>query len=272
MKGFEKFCSQFTFNEHIAGCIGVEREAFLLRDGTIVPIAEEVLNHLTNHADNRGDYGYELSACQLEDRIGPVWLEDLKKALFTREQDLALAEHALGFTRLYCDVAPATMPLDIYPDPTGRYQKITQNMPRDILSAACRVAGTHIHIGMPDRGSALEIYNEVIAGCDRLCRMGDGSSGERLRLYRQMAPDWRPPRYESWEDFYEEAVAKGFVDDPRRCWHLIRISKHGTLEFRMFGATSDIEKIIKWAKRCFRICGCAKFRNIACPALFDWLY
>ena len=139
MKGFEKFCSQFTFNEHIAGCIGVEREAFLLRDGTIVPIAEEVLNHLTNHADNRGDYGYELSACQLEDRIGPVWLEDLKKALFTREQDLALAEHALGFTRLYCDVAPATMPLDIYPDPTGRYQKITENMPRDILSAGLRV-------------------------------------------------------------------------------------------------------------------------------------
>ena len=250
MIGFTKFCSQFAFTEDGGGLVGVEREAFLLRDGKIAPIAEEVLRRLPDHTR----YGYELSACQLEDRIGPTSISKLMERLLVNEEEIGRAEKALGFKRLYQEVAPPDMPLDIYPDPTGRYQRITKDMPHHILSAACRVTGTHIHIGMPNAKAALRIYNKAVLHYEVLCEMGDGSSGERLKIYKTMAPDYQPFQYKTWEAFHAEAVNKGFDEDPRKCWHLIRISKHGTIEFRMFGATHDLNKIVAWATRCHEIC------------------
>jgi gamma-glutamyl:cysteine ligase YbdK (ATP-grasp superfamily) len=250
MSSFQEFCSQFAFTKSGGGLVGVEREAFLLRDGAIAPIAAEVLRHLPDCVR----YGYELSACQLEDRIGPTSMHELLNAIKRNEKEIAQAERALGFKRLYQEVAPADMPLDVYPDPTGRYQRIIKDMPQHILLAACRVTGIHIHIGMPDADTAMRIYNKVISHCDELCHMGDGSKGERLNIYKTMAPDFQSPHYETWKDFYGEAVIKGFDVDPRKCWHLIRISKHGTIEFRMFGATHDLQKIVSWARTCHDLC------------------
>lgn len=252
MISFDEFKAQFNFTKKNFGLIGVEREAFLSRNGSIAPIAEEVLQRLTD----RARYGYELSACQLEDRVGPVHQFHLMEALLKNEEEIKRVEKLLGFERLFDEVAPASMPLDIYPDPSGRYKKITKNMPQNILSAACRVIGTHGHIGIPDADLALRVYNDVISHCWDLCQIGDGSFGERLRLYKMMAPDHYPPHYESWKHFYNEAVKRGFAEDPRKCWHLIRISKHGTIEFRMFGATRDLERIVTWAKRCLWMCSC----------------
>lgn len=247
----KKFMQRFDFREDGRLLVGIERECFIVNGGDmIVPRSAEVLDYLTD----RKRFGYELSACQLEDRIGPVDIEDVKRSLLQNEHDIEEVEHKLGFRRLHLEVAPETMPLDVFPDPTGRYQKITLDMPRHILSAACRVVGTHIHIGMPDHETALKVYDGVIGQTDVLCKIGDGSDGKRLEIYRIMAPDFQPPPYGSWREFYETAVQKGFVNDPRKCWTLIRISVHGTIEFRMFGATDDLDKIVSWARICHQLC------------------
>lgn len=231
--------------------VGIERECFITNgNGKIVPRAAEILEHLTD----RKRFGYELSACQLEDRIGPVHVSRVKEALLENERDIKKIERKLGFKRLHMEVAPDDMPLDIYPDPSGRYQKITKDMPRHILQAACQVTGIHVHIGMPDHEIALYVYNQVIKHSSDLCEIGNGSNGERLRIYKIMAPDFESFEYHSWLNFHETAVKKGFDKDPRRCWNLIRISVHGTIEFRMFGATSDLGKIIEWANICHKIC------------------
>jgi gamma-glutamyl:cysteine ligase YbdK (ATP-grasp superfamily) len=146
------------------------------------------------------------------------------------------------------------MPLDVYPDPSGRYQRMVKTMPRACLIAACRVIGTHIHIGMPNHEVALRTYNHVISECDYLCTKGNGSFGERLDIYREVAPDCDPMPYADWSHFYKTACEKGFDKDPRKCWTLIRISKHGTLEFRMFGATSSVNRVIGWANLCHQLC------------------
>lgn len=261
MTSYRKFCAQFKFDPSKHLMVGVEREAFLVRNGKIAPIAQEVLVELPD----RNRYGYELSACQLESRVGPVHISDLKEALLTNEREIKAVEKKLHFRRSHMEVAPRSMPLDVYPDPTGRYAEITSNMPQPTLLAACRVVGTHVHVGMPNHDIALEIYNMVVGDCAELCVMGDGSDGKRLRIYKKMAPDYRPVTYKNWEHFYHESVEKGFVDDPRRCWHLIRISKHGTLEFRMFGATSSINRIVGWAEHCHKLCdhtyGCRRDLN-----------
>jgi hypothetical protein len=254
MEGLRDFLSRFAFRPEFDMFVGVERESLLVRDGAIVPIAPEVLAAFSKN----GRYGYELSACQFEDRVGPVPIEGLLGALQENEAEISAAEHALGFSRSLYEVGPEDMPLDVYPDPTGRYQRITKDMPRETLLAACRVIATHVHVGMPDHETALMVYNGVRRRWRELGRMGDGSSGERLAIYTKMAPDFEPPNYPNWEEFYRAAVEKGFVSDPRKCWHFIRMSIHGTIEFRVFGATRDLGRVVTWARRCHDLCRAAR--------------
>ena len=246
------FRSRFVYRPEFSLYLGVERECFLLNNqGVISPIAPQVIKHLKDHGVAST---YELSACQLETTVGPC--PDLEHlAIDLRKQDEKISSLEEGvFGRSHYEVAPADMNLEVYPDETGCYQRIVKDMPRHILSAACRVIGTHVHVGMPDHESALQVYNYAVGHYGELCRIGNGSFGERLDLYKVMAPDHVPEYYASWEHFAEVAKQKGFIEDPRKCWTLIRISTHGTIEFRMFGGTSSIERIVKWASYCQEIC------------------
>jgi len=257
MKNFDEFLGQFKFDPEKNLMIGVERECHLVNsDGRIAPIAQKVLSHLgfDSIGSNDGHFGYELSACQIEWRAGPCRLIGLTDNLNRDENILKQAEEKLGFTRSFNEVAPKDMPLDVYPDSTGRYQEITKNMPEEVLLAACQVIATHIHIGMPDHRTALQTYNSTIEHFDELCQIGDHSKGKRLGIYRIMAPNYLPPSYENWRDFYNKAVQEDFTENPRNCWTLIRISVHGTIEFRMFGATEDLNEILYWARLCRKIC------------------
>lgn len=246
----EEFMRRFRFDPKKSFLVGVERECFLTREGKIAPIASEVLARLPKS----GRFGYELSACQLEERIGPCHVDEVGNELLANDMILSLAEKKLRFSRLHAEVGPEDMPLDVYPDPSGRYAEISRKMPREVLLAACQVIGTHVHIGMPNHEIALDIYNEVIKHCGMLCAKGDSSSGRRLAIYRIVAPEADPKPFGSWKHFHEVAIQKGFENDPRRCWTLIRISVHGTLEFRMFGATPSFETIVGWAKLCRNLC------------------
>jgi gamma-glutamyl:cysteine ligase YbdK (ATP-grasp superfamily) len=263
----ETYAKQFVYDPSRAGQVGVERECFITdQNGAIVPEAARVLSFIGESAaaDSRffyrgpipdeNSFGYELSACQLETRVGPCALEALDHELAVRERQQTLALRHFGLSALHTEVGPEDMPLDVYPDPTGRYQQITATLPIEVLRAACRVVATHVHVGMPDHETALSVYNHVIRYYSELCELGNGSFGERLAIYREMAPDYYPQPYASWDAYYQYALEKGFAEDPRKCWTLIRISKHGTIEFRMFGATPDRSRIVAWAKRCHAIC------------------
>ena len=247
------FLDLFKFEPEKSMLTGVERECFLIDDkNKIVPIAYQVLQHLKQN--RKEQFGFELSACQLEDRVGPCKISDLKKELIKNNEEIFRAELELGFKRSYVEVAPSDMPLDVYLDPIGRYQTIVKNMPKDVLLAACRIIGVHIHIGMPNHEVAIKTYNKVINYCDELCQLGDGSNGKRLKIYKIVAPECQPINYKNWDEFYQYAVEKKFVHDPRSCWHFIRMTVHGTIEFRMFGPTTNLDKIIGWTKKCHKLC------------------
>jgi gamma-glutamyl:cysteine ligase YbdK (ATP-grasp superfamily) len=256
----KKFFEQFKFDQSHIGCVGIEREQFTLDLATrrIIPIVPRYLERISSLSGaldkNRFQFGYELSACQLESKVGPCRIDEIKHWLLESEDFLRSVDFRLGTCRLHVELAPENMPFDIYPDPTGRYQSITANMPTEILHAACRVAGTHVHVGMPDLATAVRVYNKVVTHTDELIMSGDGSSGKRMKLYRVMAPKYRPEPLVSEDEFYERACTYGFVNDPRTCWTLIRISIHGTIEFRMFGATDSIDRIVGWASRCHELC------------------
>ncbi len=251
-----EFTDKFSFNPALAYRVGAEREFFLIdKTRQIVPRAVGVIGALHGRGYSARDhFGFELSACQIEYRTAPTPLSNLENSLNTLDDEL---ESVLAQQGLYAssrEVAPASMPYDIYPDPLGRYQTHVEKMPRAAVQAACRIIGTHVHIGMPNAETALIAYNRAINYAPRLWRMGDHSHGLREQLYRVVAPNYRAPAFASWDDFYEDAERNSYTDDPRNNWREIRISRFGTIEFRMFGTTENVKEIGKWAYECRKIC------------------
>lgn len=249
------FMKKFRFNSQKVLTVGCERELFLTNSRQeIQPLAVDALKKLGSDG-----FSYELSECQLEMHIGPVQIYDFEQASLEKYLSIRELLSTIGIGTKFITVAPSNMPLNIYPDPTGRYQIITEKMPREILSAACRVAGTHFHIGMPDYDTALKVYNRVLEHYDKLCDEGNLTQGERMQLYHQMAKDYKPRHYGDWDDLYTYYHQCGYDFDPRKCWHLIRISVNGTIEFRMFDNTENLDQVTQWAKRCHSICANALY-------------
>lgn len=248
------FHNMFKFDPKRTLHLGVERECFIVdRNGVIVPQAQRVLQSLAP-IDVKKRFGYELSACQIEDRAGPCPLDHLDNALLDGDVLLQDALEHLPLGVSYREVAPKDMSLAVFPDPTGRYQEITKTMPKRTLQAACRVIGTHVHVGMPDHETAISVHDKIVPSCKHLMRIGDNSNGKRLRVYAEVVGQCMPVAYGSWHNFYQTALDDGFDQDPRRCWTLIRISPHGTIEFRMFGATADRARVMSWARACHTLC------------------
>lgn len=241
----DTFLARFQFHRELAGQIGIEREWFLTRDGRPVPLAPEIVPQVSYLT-------YELSACQIEATVGPSPLGKLPQKITEQDARLRCLEQQYRVTLSTANTGWADMPLDIYPD--ERYRAIVAKMPPETLSAACRIIGTHVHVGMPDYDTARQVYRSVIRQLWPLCALGDLSDGKRLALYCQVAPTCRPPDYDSAEAHYRYATEHGFAADPRSCWHLIRISRHGTIEFRMFGATASLPTIMTWCGACYALC------------------
>lgn len=244
----QKFLCRFDFKQGLSGYIGVEREHFLvLPCGTLVPRAPEFLERVR---DPR--WTYELSACQIESRTKPHRdLLALKLELLQNGNNGSLVAERMGLRLVNREVASKTMPLDVFPNP--RYARITRSIPIKQLQAACRVAGTHIHLGTKNMEHAIRTHNALIGHLDELSRLGDHSEGKRLKLYKAMAKRWLPAPYENEEHFFENAQANGFAENPRDCWTLIRISAHGTVEVRAFGVTDHVDEILHWISRVWSI-------------------
>lgn len=254
---FEDFLRQFCFNLNLARHISAERECFVTDlEGKIVPQAARVLAHLAmRYPDLIANFSYELSACQIEFKSGPCKnATELVQKLGELETALDNTLCDLGLSKRWIEVAPADMPLNVYPDPEGRYQRLAEAMSEEVLLAACRITGTHFHIGMPDANTALRVYNQLLPHVAHLTTLGDNSNGERLALYRVVAPNCDPVAYASWENFYTHALAQGFADNPRNCWDGVRLTARGTVEVRVFGVSKDLAQLAQWADEVHKLC------------------
>jgi len=239
------FLSKFMFKPELESFVGIEREHFLvygggLASGMYAPHSKKFLE-----AVNDARWTYELSAYQVESRINPqIDLSAIKLEMLENENLGNQVACDLGLKLVNREVAAHLHPLEVYPDP--RYLEIAKNISPEKLDAACRVTGTHIHLGVRNIDHAIAVNNILISHLDKLCALGDHSSGERLRLYKLMAENWEPIAYQNQEHLFEVARSEGFIENPRNCWKLIRISIHGTVELRMFGSTDSVDEILEW--------------------------
>lgn len=244
------FFLAYEFCPDLAGFVGLEFESFTV-DATsdlVVPAAGSFLDGM-----RRSTWGEELSACQVEFRTRPLRSEsDIRAELSRRftEGDRRAAQ--LGLKLDFTEVAPEGMPLDVFPG-NPRYSQISQSLGTDRLRAACRVAGLHIHYGVRNWDHAIAVYGRLRESLPQLIAAGDGSKGERMRLYEQVAVRCDPPPLRRKEELYAAAVENGFADSPRNCWWLIRISPYGTVEVRVFGTTRNVDVALNCVRMVQRI-------------------
>ncbi|MFH1896274.1 MAG: hypothetical protein ABH814_02250 [bacterium] len=239
----EQFLGKFNFDPGKRGFLGVEIEWFLTQVGKpdqVVPLAPLFLNGMGKA------WGYELSACQVEYHTKPsreAPLRDLQRGVKAGKERATQVRLELGGYEL----ASESMPLDVYPH-DKRYAKIAAKLPEHVLRAACRVAGTHIHVGVKSIEEAIAVHNRLTAQLQLFLNMGDHSQGERVRLYKVMAPNCVGPYYENPKHFYRVAKEQGFLANPRDCYHLVRINPVGTVEVRAFGSTLNVDEIALWCQ------------------------
>lgn len=243
----ELFKQRMAFNPSLAGHISCEREFFLVnKQGLLVPRAHDALSLLNDDEF----FSYELSACQLEYKTGPMSnIAKLMARIDDLEKQCEYFEKKLNIERLLLEVGPPDMPLDVYPD--ERYQSFAKTKTPEQLMSMMRVTACQFHVGMPNYETALRIYDAIIDDIPQLITQGDYSKGQRMALYKQATQHWYPSRMYNLDDHYFQAITAGYEDNINNCHSIIRITRYGTIEFRMFGA-DPYEDIPQLAETCLR--------------------
>jgi len=260
------FKQMFDFEGNQFGTVGSELEFFiysqLLKDSSggsgFAPVAHQWLPVLRLTTIGGPDsFTYELSNCQVEYRTG---VHSTSQSMIKEVEGLFGGLPPL-FQSYDCEprfipVGPEDMPLHVYPH-DARYEELEEKLPEDILRAACRVAGIHVHIGTENFEQMLKVYNAFVKHYDVLVAFINQGNTERLGLYRQVA-DFAgqvtiPPHLESMEHFYALAVEHGFASNLKDCWWLIRSTRFGTVELRFPDMTEDLGLLEKFITMCLEI-------------------
>ena len=253
MDSVQDFVQMFQFDESKAFNVGVERESFLCSMDTNVVVPEAYTAYkVLRQSSLAQHFTPELSACQIEYRTSPVLLPLLQIQLEELDKELQRLLSTVGLYGDYIELAPDSIPTAVYPNQRGK--DVSERLTKETLLAACRVAGTHVHVGMPDLETAILVYNHVIKHLKRLIQLGDFSAGERLRLYMLVAGSPFQGMLGGEEHFYSIAIQEQFAANPRDWWALVRISVHGTIEFRPFGSVASADTIVNWASYCHYLC------------------
>ena len=240
--------------------IGAERERFIVNKttGKITPAIGVLLPKVQKICRQQGIpislFGHELFAGQIEDRTLPCdTLKDLQAALEANDAllETAVAGDSLSFDFSELVTESRVEKLEVNPF-DERHLHIWSSITQERRSAASRVTAVHIHLGV-NKAQAVALLNACRREqIENLIRMGDHSSGARIRTYRKMAQtDGFPPLFSGF------AELMAYIQDhggEKNVWDLVRYKPSTkTVEFRMFGATEDIREIIGYAGACLSL-------------------
>ena len=235
---------------------GIERERFIVdSQGNVVPAIGTLLPQVHRIASEKQMsedlFTFELFAGQIEDRTHPcVGLDGVRTALIANDAVLLESSKRLGLTLDCSEFVEKERVTAFEVNPFDRrHQEIWKSIPTDVQIAASVVAAVHVHISVSEK-EAVRVLNlcreEAV---NYLIDVGDHSSLRRIKAYREMAgTDGVPPIFTSFEEVMLYISSKG---GEKNVWDLIRYKPcTKTVEFRMFGATDDVEEVLGYIKAC----------------------
>jgi len=149
---------------------------------------------------------------------------------------------------------------EIYPDP--RYQTIVEDL--KMVARANLIFGLHVHIGVEDRETAIQIMNGARYFLPHLLAlsanspfwqgMETGLKSYRCKVFDKFPRTNIPDIYHSWSEFenYVDLLIKtNCIDNAKKIWWDIRPHPHyPTLEFRVCDMPMRLDESIAIAALC----------------------
>ncbi|MGQ4616039.1 glutamate--cysteine ligase [Nocardia sp. R7R-8] len=233
--------------------IGVEEEFLLVDPRTGEPLARNV--EVAHTAEEIGiDLQLELTRCQVETStsvhtdIGALHreLRDLRRGI------AACAER--NDARLLAVGIPPTVPHEFPVTDTPRYQRIEENF--GMLAHEQGLSGCHVHIGIPDVETAIQVSNHLRPWLPQLLAMTansaiyrgteTGFASWRSILWRRWPSAGPPPYFESARHF-EAMVAMmlnsgSILDKQMVYWDVRPSATFPTVEIRVSDIPATVEE------------------------------
>jgi carboxylate-amine ligase len=140
-----------------------------------------------------------------------------------------------------------------------RYEKIVKDMQQ--LARANLIFGLHVHVGIPERETAIHVMNQVRYFLPHIYALSvnspfwvgqdTGLKGYRLKVFERFPRTGIPDAFESlseYEDYCKLLVKTGCVDNAKKIWWDIRLHPFfDTLEVRVCDAQSRVDDTLALA-------------------------
>jgi carboxylate-amine ligase len=140
-----------------------------------------------------------------------------------------------------------------------RYKEIVRDM--QLLARANLIFGLHVHVGIPDRETAIHVMNQVRYFLPHLYALSvnspfwvghdTGLKGYRLKVFERFPRTGIPDAFESlseYEDYCKLLVKTGCIDNAKKIWWDIRLHPFfDTLELRVCDAQSRVDDTLALA-------------------------
>ena len=140
-----------------------------------------------------------------------------------------------------------------------RYQEIVKDMQQ--LARANLIFGLHVHVGIPNRETAIHVMNQARYFLPHIYALSvnspfwvgqnTGLKGYRLKIFERFPRTGIPDAFESlseYEDYCKLLVRTGCVDNAKKIWWDIRLHPFfDTLEVRVCDAQSRVDDTLAMA-------------------------
>jgi glutamate---cysteine ligase / carboxylate-amine ligase len=134
-----------------------------------------------------------------------------------------------------------------------RYQEIVKDM--QLLARANLIFGLHVHVGIPNRETAIHVMNQARYFLPHIYALSvnspfwvgqnTGLKGYRLKVFERFPRTGIPDSFESlseYEDYCKLLVKTGCIDNAKKIWWDIRLHPFfDTLEVRVCDAQSRVD-------------------------------
>ncbi|MCB5183297.1 carboxylate-amine ligase [Streptomyces antimicrobicus] len=228
--------------------LGVEEE-FLLVDsasGLPVPLAGKVRAAAGLQATlDTGEVQSELLQAQVEVAT-PVCgdLVEVVGHLRRLRHAVSTAAESFGCRLAACGAAPVRTASPVPVTESSRYLSLRAQAPQ--LVAEQLINGMHVHVGVPDRATGVEVLGRIRVWLPTLLAMAanspywdgrdTGFASWRTMIFGRWPVSGPPPRFESLDDHEQRVKAllnSGVIGDTRQIYWQARVSDHyPTVEIR----------------------------------------
>ncbi len=240
--------------------VGVEEE-FQIVDPTTWELRSHVSELLEAGAASLGDQiKRELHQSIVE--VGTPICADIAQVEHevTRiRRQLVQAAESVGLRVAAAGTHPFSNWIDQAISPGERYQHLVEELQQ--LARSLLIFGMHVHVGMPDRQSSIDIMNAARYFLPHLLALSTSSpfwtgrdtglKSYRTAIFRRFPRTGVPDHFGSWgeyESYVNLLVDLHCIDDGKKIWWDIRPHpQFGTLEFRVLDVATRVEETVTLA-------------------------